>query len=100
MNLSKNFLKTISGKKDIVKVRQDLRRRNIGPHLWLTQSARNPNKIMKPVTPYVLSKSEFKAFVSCIESLKTPTGYYSVLGKHLQKKNFGGLKSHDYHVLM
>ena len=100
MNLSKNFLKTISGKKDIVKVRRDLRRRNIRPHLWLTQSARNPNKMVKPAAPYVLSKTEFEAFVSCIESLKTPTGYCSVLGKHLRKKNFGGLKSHDYHVLM
>ena len=39
-------------------------------------------------------------FVKCIEYLKTPTGYSSDLGKHLRKKNFGGLKSHDYHVLM
>ena len=68
--------------------------------MWLTQSARNPNKMVKPAAPYVLSKIEFEAFVSCIESLKTPMGYYSVLGKHLRKKNFGGLKSHDYHVLM
>ena len=56
--------------------------------------------MVKPATPYVLSKTEFEAFVSCIKSLKTPTGYCSVLGKHLRKKNFGGLKSHDYHVLM
>ena len=95
-----NEYSVISGKKDTVKVRQDLRRRNIRPHLWLTQSARNPNKMVKPGALYVLSKTEFEAFVSCIESLKTPTGYYSVLGKHLREKNFGGLKSHDYYILM
>jgi hypothetical protein len=36
MNLAKNFLKTISGTKDTVKVRRDLERRNIRRHLWLT----------------------------------------------------------------
>ena len=29
MNLAKNFLKTITGKKDTIKVRRDLQRRNI-----------------------------------------------------------------------
>jgi hypothetical protein len=28
------------------------------------------------------------------------TGYLSAFGKHIQKRNFGALKSHDYHVLM
>lgn len=100
MNLAKNFLKTISGKKDSVKVRRDLQRRNIRPHLWLTPNPKNPAKMLKPAAPYVLTDAEFESFVGCIESLKTPTGYSSDLGKHLRKKNFGGLKSHDYHVLM
>ena len=100
MNLAKNFLKTITGKKDTVKVRRDLQRRNIRRHLWLTPSPRNPAKMVKLAAPYVLTHAEFESFVRCIESLKTPTGYSSDLGKHLRKKNFGGLKSHDYHVLM
>jgi hypothetical protein len=36
MNLAKNFLKTISGIKDTIKVRRDMQRRNIRRHLWLT----------------------------------------------------------------
>jgi hypothetical protein len=100
MNLAKNFLKTITGKKDTVKVRRDLQRRNIRPHLWLTPDPRNPTKMVKPAAPYVLTDAEFQVFLRCIESLKTPTGYSSDLGKHLRKKNFGVMKSHDYHVLM
>jgi len=98
--LGKNFLKTINGKKDMVKVRRDLQRRNIHSQLWLTPHPRNPMKMVKPVAPYVLMDVEFAEFVTCIESLKTPAGYLSNLGKHLRKKNFGGLKSYEYHVLM
>ncbi len=100
LNLAKNFLKTITGKKDTVKVRRDLQRRNIRPHLWLTPNPRKAGKMVKPRAPYVLSDAEFEKFVKCIESLKTPSGYSSDLGKCLRKKNFGGLKSHDYHILM
>jgi hypothetical protein len=39
-------------------------------------------------------------FASTLESLKTPSGYASFLGRHIRNKKFGGLKSHDYHVLM
>ena len=46
----------------------------------------------------MLSEEEFEKFVKYIESLKTSTGYSSNLGKYLFKKNFGGLKSHDYHI--
>jgi hypothetical protein len=35
MNLAKNFLKTIIGKKDIVKARRDLQRKGIRKHLSL-----------------------------------------------------------------
>jgi hypothetical protein len=100
LNLAKNFLKTITGKKDTVKVRRDLQRRNIRPHLWLTQNPRKAGKMVKPRASYVLSDAEFDKFVKCIESLKTPSGYSADLGKCLRKKNFGGLKSHDYHTLM
>jgi hypothetical protein len=43
---------------------------------------------------------EFQQFCYCIESLKTPMGHSSAFGKHIRKKKLGGLKSHDYHVLM
>lgn len=100
MNLAKNFLKTISGKKDTVKVRRDLQRRNVRRHLWLTPHPRTAGKMVKPQASYVLSEQEFQKFVKCIQDLKTPSGYSSDLSKCLHKKNFGGLKSHDYHILM
>ena len=100
MNLAKNILKTITGKKDTVKVRRDLQRRNMRQHLWLTPNPRNPAKMLKPRAPYVMSEDEFEKFDRCIETLKTPSGYSLDLGKCIRKKNFGGLKSHDYHVLM
>ena len=57
-------------------------------------------KMMKPRASYVLTDEEFEKFATCIESLKTPSGYSSDLGKCIRKKNFGGLKSHDYQVFM
>jgi hypothetical protein len=100
MNLAKNFLKTITGKKDIVKVRRDLQRRNIRKHLWLLPNPRKGRKMMKPAASYVLTDKEFEVFASTIEKLKTPSRYSSELGKHIRKRNFGALKSHDYHVLL
>jgi hypothetical protein len=100
MNLAKNFLKTISGIKDTVKVRRDMQRRNIRRHLWLTAHNKRGGKLMKPQASYVLIPAEFEQFVETIESLKMPTGYSSSLGKHIRGKKFGSLKSHDYHVLM
>ena len=100
MNLAKNFLKTITGKKDIVKVRRDLQRRNVRMHLWMIPNSKKPSKMMKPRALYVLTDEEFEKFATCIKSLKTPNGYSSNLEKCIRKKNFGGLKSHDYHVFM
>ena len=100
MNLAKNFLKTITGKKDTVKVRRDLQRWNLRKHLWLTSNPKEPKKMVKPRASYVLTDNEFEKFATYIKNLKAPSGYSSDLGKCIWKKNFGGLKSHDYHVLM
>jgi hypothetical protein len=100
MNLAKNFLKTITRKKDTVKVRRDLQRRNVRRRLWLSPHPQKPGKMVKPRAPYVMTDDEFEKFAKCLEALKTPSGYASDLGKSIRKKNFGGLKSHDYHVLM
>ena len=93
MNLAKNFLKTIIGKKDTVKVRRDLQRQNVRKHLWLTPNPKKPSKMMKPRASYMLTDEEFEKFATCIESLKTPSVYSSDLEKCIRKKNFGGLKS-------
>ena len=100
LNLSKNILKTITGHKDTVKVRRDLQRRGIRKHLWLTNNPKKPGKMLKPAAPYVLTSEEFDTFASTIESLRTPSGHISNITPYIRKKIFGGLKSHDYHVLM
>jgi hypothetical protein len=100
MNLAKNFLKTITGKKGIVKVRRDLQRKGIQRHLWLLPNPRRGGKMYKPTTSYVLSDEDFNEFARMLEALCTPSGYSLVFGKEIRKKKFGGLKSHDYHVLM
>jgi hypothetical protein len=56
--------------------------------------------MLKLAMPYMLSEEDFNLFCNCIESLRTPTGHSSAFRKHIQKKKLGGLKSHDYHVLL
>jgi hypothetical protein len=55
---------------------------------------------LKPTIPYILTTSEFDFFATTIKNLKTPLGHVLAMGKHIKKKNFGALKSYDYHVLM
>jgi hypothetical protein len=62
MNLAKNFLKTIIGKKDTVKVQRDLQQKGIRRHLWLIANPRRAGKMYKPATPYVLSNKDFRDF--------------------------------------
>jgi hypothetical protein len=88
MNLAKNFLKTIMGQKDIVKVTRNLQRKGICKHLWLIPNPRREGKLVKPAVPYVLSVAEFDVFASTLESLKTPSGYASVLRRHIRNKKF------------
>jgi hypothetical protein len=69
MNLAKNFLKTIIGKKDNVKARWDLLRKGIRKHLWLFPNPRTGGKMLKPAAPYVLSDGDFDVFARTLESL-------------------------------
>jgi hypothetical protein len=100
MNLAKNFLKTMTGKKDTVKVRRDLQRKGIWKHLWLIANPMKAGKMYKSTAPYVLLDKDFRDFAQTLEALKTLSGYSSAFAKHIRMKKFGGLKSHDYHVLM
>lgn len=87
-------MKTITGVKDNVKIKRDVQRRGIRKNMCLSS---NPKK---PAALYVLTSEEFGIFVSTIKSLKTPLGHISNNFSYTRKKNFGGLKSYDYHVLM
>jgi len=88
------------GEKDIVKVKRDLQRRSMKQHLWLVINLQRGGKMLKPAAPYVLRPSEFDIFATTIENLQTPLRHVSRMGKYIKKKNFGSLKSHEYHVLM
>jgi hypothetical protein len=56
--------------------------------------------MMKSHASYVLIAMEFEVFAQTIGSMKMPTWYSSILGKHIWGKKFGSLKTHDYYVLM
>ncbi len=90
----------MTGQKDIVKVKHDLQHKGIISHLWLTANLRRGGKMLKLAIGYVLTTTEFDYFATTIENMKIPSRHVSAMGKHIRKKNFGALKSHDYHVLM
>ena len=56
-----NILKTICGwkEKDSVRVRRDMQREGIRPHLWMTRDPGNPSRMLKPRANYVLTPEEF-----------------------------------------
>ena len=101
-NFAENLLKTICGwkEKDSVRVRRDMQREGIRPHLWMTRDPSNPSRMLKPKANYVLTAEEFDTFCTRLEKLKVPSGYCSEIGQHIRQKKFGALKSHDYHILM
>jgi len=99
-NFAKNILKTVTGEKDTMKMRRDLQHKGMKKHLWLAINPQRGGKMLKPTTPYALIPSGFDIFVTIIENLQTPSGHVSVMGQYIRKKNFEGLKSHEYHVLM
>ncbi len=61
---------------------------------------RQVGRMLKPTVDYVLSTNEFESFVIVIENVKMPLGHISTMAQFIRQKVFGGLKSHDYHVLM
>ena len=101
-NFAENILKTIIGykEKDSVRVRRDMQREGIQPHLWMVRDPHNPSRMLKPAANYVLTPEEFNIFCCRLENLKVPTGNCSEIGQHIRNRKFGALKSHDYHILM
>jgi hypothetical protein len=100
MNFVKNILKPITSEKDNIKVRCDLQRKGIRPHLWLTTNPRRAGRMLKLVADYVLLANEFESFAIVIKNVKTPLGHVLTMAQFIGQKVFGGLKSHDYHVVM
>ena len=99
-NFYQNILKTFTRHKDTVKVRQVVQCRDIRPHLWFISHMKKNGKMLKPTAPYVLTSEEFEVFSSIIENLNTPLGHVSNMAQCICKRTYGGIKPHDYHVLM
>ena len=99
-NICENMIRTIFGEKDTVKVRMDMELQNVNRHLWLQQHPSRAGVLVRPLAPYVLRTHELQTFLTIVSKLKVPSGYAASFKKHVQKKKLGGMKSHDYHVLM
>ena len=99
---AENLLKTICGykEKDSVRVRRDMEREGIRPHLWMVWDPNNASRTLKPAANYVLTPREFDIFCTRLENIKVPSDYCSEIGMHIRTRKFGALKSHDYHILM
>jgi len=54
MNFVNNILKTITCEKDNIKVKRDLQRGGIKPHLWLITNLKQASRMLKSVVDYVL----------------------------------------------
>lgn len=86
--------------KDDLNSRLDLKewdiRKSLHPELIGTGKWRLPHAC------YVMNASERSTFLHVLENIKVPDGYSSNISKHVNSKDvrLGGLKTHDYHVLM
>jgi hypothetical protein len=65
-NFTKNIMKAVTRENDSVKIRHDLQRRGIRPHLWLTINLWRDGKMLKPIVPYVLIATKFETFSTTI----------------------------------
>jgi hypothetical protein len=68
--------------------------------VWLTLNPRRPGKFLKLVANFVLTPNKFDVFYSTIEATKFPSRYVKSMVKYICRQTFGGLKFHDYHILM
>lgn len=97
-NVSDNIMKHLFGEKDSLDTRRDMMQADKMHHLHL-QLGRAGN-YLKPRAPYVFSESEKALFLTLITNTRVPSGYSSMLTKHIGEKRLNGLKSHDHHVLI
>ena len=99
-NLAENILRTTFGEKDSPSVRADMAARGIKPQLHLQPCGPNRDRFYMPDAPYVLSPTDKAKVLHILKQLRTPTNYVAALHTKISKGKLGGLKSHDYHVLM
>ena len=92
-------LKCFYGEKDTSGSRRDPQQLGFCCELWMQPRA-NRQKFVKPHAPYVFLDAKKKIVIKERSGIRTPSGYKSVLGKHLRKSRFLGLKSQDFYTLI
>jgi hypothetical protein len=85
-NICESLIKFIIGAKDTIKVQRDMEVSGIQEHLWLKRDPRRLGKIFKPIVSYVLLPEKLKTFLSKLKSLKVPSEYYGLIGRHITEK--------------
>ncbi len=100
-NFVVNILKTILGEKNNKKVKGDFEKLGIcGQPLWLKPHPTRIGESIMPLTPWVMPKEDRSPCLDTMANLKLPTRFASGFKKHIVKSKFGGMKSHNYHVLL
>ncbi|KAK2450204.1 hypothetical protein QL285_009334 [Trifolium repens] len=107
MHVEKNVCDSVVGTllniprktEDSANARLDMDLMGVRPEL-LPQTINN--KTYLPPACYTLSKNEKTSLCQCLQSIKVPHGYSSIVKKLVSMKELKliGLKSHDCHVLM
>lgn len=98
-NIADAVLKFVFGEKDTLECRRDLEECGVMRDLHL-RAMPEGSTYLKPSAPYVLTPTERERFLQAVCDIRTPTGYASNFGKHIQHGKFIGLKSHDFHCLL
>ena len=91
------MLNIIGKTKDIENAHEDLRDMKIRKELWIQQGNK---KLKKPPTCYILSRSERKAFLEFLNSIKFSIGFASNISICIKDDKLIGLKTHDCHILL
>ncbi|XP_057252022.1 uncharacterized protein LOC130592009 [Beta vulgaris subsp. vulgaris] len=114
MHIGKNVCDAIIGTllnmpvntKDGLKVRRDMEKLKIRPHLWpkVKEEAKKGKGTTTYLPPacYTLSRKEKRLFCECLYGIKVPTRYSSNMRRLVSMTDMKliGLKSHDCHVMM
>jgi len=82
-NLCENLLHTLFGKTNGVKSREDIRARNIYPHLHLQPNADGQTYFMLDA-PHVLKREEREEFLQTLRELKFSNQYVGALKHGIQ----------------
>ncbi|KAM1286532.1 hypothetical protein ACFX2J_000577 [Malus domestica] len=107
MHVEKNFFDTLVGTildiegktKNTIKARLDLKRMGVQRGLWMNKDS---DKAIMDLAFFSMKLNDKKEFVKFVSSVKFPDRYASNITRcvNVDKGNFAGLKSHDFHVFM